>query len=91
MTTCDGDMCAIGILIVRFDLADYHGVANFMSYVLEDIRKLDEAEGDCALHELVIWYFCNLSNPLAEADKFIRVGGVPNVRKIGVLTQLAVL
>ena len=57
MTTCDGDARAIGILFVRFDLADNHGVANLFSSVLGDIRKLDEAGGVCAFHALVIWAF----------------------------------
>ena len=42
---------------MRFDLADNHGVANFVLSVLGDIRKLDEAEGVCAFHALVLWAF----------------------------------
>ena len=76
---------------MRFDLTYDHGVANFFSYVLGNIRKLDEAEGVCAFYTLVLWVFRTLSNSLAEAAKFIGVGGVPNVRKLWVLTQLAVL
>ena len=47
MTTYDGDARAIWIFLVRFDLSDNHGVANFVSSVLGDIYKLDEAEGVC--------------------------------------------
>ena len=42
---------------MRFDLADNHGVANLFSSVLGDILKLDEAEGDCAFHALVLGAF----------------------------------
>ena len=57
LTTCDGDTCLIGFLFVRFDLADNHGVENFSSPVLGGILKLDEAEGLCAFHELVLGNF----------------------------------
>ena len=39
---------------MSFDLADNHGVANFFSYVLGDIFKLDEAEGVFAFHALAL-------------------------------------
>ena len=39
------------------DLTDNHGVENCFSSVLGDIHKLDEVEGVCAFHELVIWAF----------------------------------
>ena len=42
---------------MRFDLADNHRVDNFFSYVLGDILKLDEAEGVCAFHALVLGDF----------------------------------
>ena len=42
---------------MRFDLADNHGVENFLSSVLGDIRKIDEAEGVCAFHALVLGAF----------------------------------
>ena len=57
LTTCDGDAGAVGIFFVMFDLADNHGVENFFSSVLGYIRKLDEAEGVCAFHVLVIGTF----------------------------------
>ena len=48
-----------------FDLADNHGVANIFSSVLRDIFKLDEAEGVCAFHVLVLGDFLTLSYSLA--------------------------
>ena len=61
----DGDACPIGILFMRFELADNHGVENFFSSVLRDIFKLDEAEGVCAFHVLVLGDFLTLSYSLA--------------------------
>ena len=91
LTTCDSDARAIRIFLVRFDLADNHGVENFVSSALRDICELDESEGVCAFHALVPWAFWNFSYPLTESAKFISVWGVPNLRKLWVLTQLAVL
>ena len=42
---------------MSFDLADNYEVANLFSYVLGYIRKLDEAEGVCAFHALVLGEF----------------------------------
>ena len=50
---------------MRFDLAGNHGVENFLSSVLRDIFKLDEAEGVCAFHTLVLGAFLTLSDSLA--------------------------
>ena len=57
LTPCGGDARAIWILLVRFDLADNHGVSNFVLSVSGDILKLDEAEGVFAFHALVLWAF----------------------------------
>ena len=57
LTTCDGDAHAIWVLLVWFDLAYYHGVANFMPSVLLNIGELDESEGVCAFHALLPWAF----------------------------------
>ena len=57
LTTSNSDAFSIGIFFVRFDLTDNHGVENFFSSVLGDIRKLDEAEGVCAFHTLVLGGF----------------------------------
>ena len=55
LTTSDGDARAIWVFLVRFDLVDNHGVANFVSSVLRYIHKRDEAEGACDFHALVLW------------------------------------
>ena len=57
LATSDGDACSIGILLMRFDLADNHGVANFFSSVLRDIFKLYDAKGFCAFHALILGDF----------------------------------
>ena len=75
---------------MRFDLADNHGMANFMSTVLRNIRELDELEGICAFHALLPWAFRTFSNALAEPSKFVGIGGVPDLGEIGVFAQLSV-
>ena len=62
-----------------------------MSSVLGDVGKLDEVKGVCAFYALLPWLFCTFTDVLAESSKFIGIGGFPNVRKLGVLTQLSVL
>ena len=57
LDTKDVDTCPIGILLMGFDLVDNHGVAHLFSYVLRDIFKLDDAEGVCAFHALVLGAF----------------------------------
>ena len=74
-----------------FDLAYYHGMANFISFVLWNVGELDEYEGVCAFHALLPWAFRTLTDALAESSKFIGIGGVPNVCKLGVLAKLSVL
>ena len=55
--TRDVDACLIGILLMRFDLADKNRVTNFFTYVLSDIFKIDDAEGVLAFQSLVIGDF----------------------------------
>ena len=57
LATSDGDVCPIGILLMRFDLVYNHGVTNFFSSVLRNIFKTDDAEGVCAFHLLVLGAF----------------------------------
>ena len=40
-----------------FDFAYYHGMENFMSSVLWNVRELDESEGVCDFHALLHWVF----------------------------------
>ena len=61
-----------------------------MSSVLWNVGKLDESEGVCAFHAFLPWAFSTLTDALAESAKFIGVGDVPNVCKLGVLAQLSV-
>ena len=57
LTTCDGDARAIWVFLVVFDLADHHGVTNFMSSVLWNIGELDESESFCAFQTFLPWAF----------------------------------
>ena len=76
---------------MRFDLADNHGVANFMPAVLRNVRELDDLEGICAFHALLPWAFRTFSNTLAETSEFVGIGGVPDSGELGVFAQLSVL
>ena len=91
MTAGDGDTGAVWVFLVRFDLADNHGMANFMPTVLRNVRELDELEGICAFHALLPWAFRTFSNALAEPSKFVGIGGVPDSGELGVFAQLSVL
>ena len=64
LTTCNGDACSIGILFMRFELADNHGVENFFSSVFGNIFKLDEAEGVCAFRMFLLGAFLTLLDSL---------------------------
>ena len=87
----DGDVCSIGIFLMSFNLTENHGVTNLFSSVLRDIFKLDDAEGVCAFHVLVLGDFLSFADSLAYSSKFIGIGSVPYARKLGVLAQLTVL
>ena len=91
MSAGDDDAGAVWVFVVRFDLADNHGVANFMPTVLRNVRELDEIEGICALHALLPWVFKTFSNTLAEMSEFVGIGGVPDSGELGVFAQLSVL
>ena len=87
----DGDAGAVWVFHVRFDLADNHGVANFMPTVLRNVREINELEGICAFHALLPWAFKTFSNTLAETSKFFDIGGVPDSGELEVFAQLSVL
>ena len=51
------DACSIGMLLMRFNFSDNHGVKILFSSVLRDIFKLDNTEGVCALQVLILGAF----------------------------------
>ena len=91
MTASDSDAGAVWVFFVWFDFSDDHGVENFMTTVLRDVRKLDELEGICAFYALVPWAFGAFSDTLAETAKFVCIGSVPDSGELGVFAQLPVL
>ena len=91
MTASDGDVGAVWVFLVRFDLTDNHGVENFMLTILRNVRKLDELEGICAFYALLPWAFETFSNTLADTAEFVGIGGVPDSGELGVFAQLSVL
>ena len=78
LTAGDGDAGAVWVFLVRFELADNHGVANFMPTVLRNFRKLDELKDICAFYALLLWAFRTFSNTLVETSEFVGIGGVPD-------------
>ena len=91
MTASDRDAGAVWVFLVRFDLADNHGVANSMPTVLRNVRKLDDLEGICDFYALLPWAFITFSSTLAETAEFVGIGGVPDSGELGVFVQLFVL
>ena len=65
LATSNVDACPIGIPLMRFNLADNHGVTNFFSSVLRDIFKLDDAEVVLAFNLLVLGDFLSFADSLA--------------------------
>ena len=64
LDTKNGDECPIVILLMWFNLADNHGVKIFFSTVFRGIFKLDDAEGICAFHSLVLGDFLSVADSL---------------------------
>ena len=91
MTAGDADAGEVWVFLVMFDLADNHGAANFMPTVLRNVRELNDLEGICAFHALLLWAFRTFSNTLAETSEFVGIGGVPDSGELGVFVQLSVL
>ena len=87
MTASDGDAGAVGVFLVRFDLAYDHGITYLMPAVLRNVCELDEFEGIFALHALLHWAFRTFSDALAEPSKFVGIGGVTNSGELGRLCQ----
>ena len=61
----NGDVCTIGIFILRSDLTYNHGVENFFSSISRDIFKSNDEEGVRALNALVFWDLLSFADSLA--------------------------
>jgi hypothetical protein len=70
------------------DLADDHGVADFLALVERDVIVVDETEGVGTCYLLAIWRRAG-TNALAEMTKFVGIGGIPRGFVMGVTMKLA--
>ncbi len=84
----DGDAGAVWIVLLRTDLTDDHGVADFLALVERDVVVVDETEGVGTCYPLAIWRRAG-TNALAETTKFVGIGGIPRGFVMGVTTKLA--
>jgi hypothetical protein len=67
---------AVWIILLRTDLADDHGVADFLALVERDVVVDDEIEGVSTCYPLAIWSRAG-TDALAETTKFVGIGGIP--------------
>ena len=89
MIVADGDTRAVGIALLWADLANHFGVSNFLSAVGGDIFEADEEEGVSSL-ETIASAVGRGADALAEPAEFVRVGLVPDLMEVWVLTELTV-
>ncbi len=66
----------VWIFLLRTDLADDHGVADFLALVERDVVVVNETEGVGTCYPLAIWHMAR-TNALAETTKFVGIGGIP--------------
>jgi hypothetical protein len=83
-----GDTGAVRIILLRTDIADDHGVADFLALVKRDVVVVDETEGVGTCYPLAIWPRAG-TDALAETTEFVGIGGIPHGFVTGVTTKLA--
>ena len=72
------------------NLANHFGVSDFFSAFSRDIFEADEEEG-VGVFDAFASAVGRVADALAEPDKFVRVGIVPDLVEVWVLVELAVL
>ncbi len=83
----NGDVGAVWIILLRTDLADNHGVADFLALVERDVVVVNETEGVGTCYPLAIWRRAR-TDASAETTKFVDIGGIPRGFVTGVTTKL---
>ena len=89
MIAANGDARAVGISLLWADLANHFGVSDLFSAVGGDIFEEDEEEGVDSFDTLASAVGRG-ADALAEPAKFVRVGHVPDLVEVWVLTDLTV-
>jgi len=87
-TAPDGDAGMIGIVFFRTNFTNYHGVADFLSFVGGNIVIVDEKESVSA-RNLFGGGGGSQPNTLAQSSEHVGVGRVPSCLVAGISTQLA--
>lgn len=86
----DSDTGAVGVILLWANLADHHGMADFLALGGRDVLVVDEKECVGTFYPLFGW--CSpRANALAEPTQFVGIGGIPNRFVAWVPTQLAML
>ena len=86
----DSDTGAVGVILLWANLADHHGMADFLALGGRDVLVVDEKECVGTFYSLFGW--CSpRANALAEPTQFVGIGGIPNRFVAWVPPQLAML
>ena len=83
---CNGNPCAILILLLGFYFANYPRVAYFFSTGLGDVTEANEAESVRTCNSLLLGAIRAFSDTLAQSAKFVGVRSLPDVLELGVPT-----
>ena len=88
MTAPDSDAGAIGIVLIRPNYTDYHGEADFLSFVGGNIVIVNVKEIVSARNPFGEGGGSR-PNPLAQSSELVGVGPVPSRFVAGISTELA--
>ena len=86
VTATNGDAGTIGIVFFR--MTNYHGVADFLLFVVGNIIIVNEKKGVSARDSFGVGGGSR-SNSLAQSSELVGVGGVPSCLVAGVSAELA--
>jgi hypothetical protein len=89
-TATDGDVGTIRIVFFRAHFTNYHGVADFLSFVGGNIVIVDEKEGVSARNLFGVGGGSR-TNSLAQSSELVGVGSVRSCLVTGISTELAML
>jgi hypothetical protein len=89
-TATNGDAGTIRIVFFRAHFTNYHGVADFLSFVGGNIVIVDEKEGVSARNSFGVGGGSR-TNSLAQSSELVGVGGVPSCLVAGISPELAML
>jgi hypothetical protein len=89
-TAANGDAGRIRIDFFRAHFTNYHGVADFLSFVGGNIVTVDEKEGVSAHYSFGVGEGSQ-NNSLTQSSELVGIGSVPSCLVAGILTELAML